>query len=559
MNSKQFKDFNLSKEVLKAISDLGFEEPTPIQAEAIPYIIEGYDVVGLAKTGTGKTAAFGLPLIDKIDPKIKQPQALILAPTRELAIQISEQLKIFSTHKKGIYLLPVYGGQSIERQFYFLEKGVNIIVGTPGRILDHIERGTLKLDKVKYVVLDEADEMLNMGFIDDIENILQYTSKEKQTVMFSATMSQDIMKLAKNYLSEPKIIKVIHDELTVENIEQYYFEVRANDRIEALYRVIDVENFKLVLIFCNTNKTVDEVVIQLQARGYGADALHGDMSQAQRDKVMNKFRKGIIDILVATDVAARGLDINNVDAVFNYDIPQDEEYYVHRIGRTGRAGKPGKAYSFVTGRDFYKLKDIERYTKSKISFKLIPSYEDVENAKIQALFDKVIEKLNDSDLQRYIKILEKYLVNDITSIELAAALLKNLVSLNDENINQDDLNYSLKKAREDRAKEKAKFNNDNNRKSFSKDGNKPQRRKASKLKNPVKVIINLGYDANIQAKDIKGMLANEAKIPIEAIGDIIIDNTNSTITIEKDYVDNLKFKNPPRFKGKRYKFDILEK
>lgn len=557
MNGKQFKDFNLSKEVLKAISDLGFEEPTPIQAEAIPFIVNNKDVVGLAKTGTGKTAAFGLPLIDKIDPKIKSPQALILAPTRELAIQISEQLKIFSTHKKGIYLLPVYGGQSIERQFYFLEKGVNIVVGTPGRILDHINRGTLKLDKVKYVVLDEADEMLNMGFIEDIENILQYTSKDKQTVMFSATMSDDIMKLAKNYLNEPEIIKVIHDELTVENIEQYYFEVRATDRIEALCRVIDVENFKLVLIFCNTKKTVDEVVIQLQARGYGADALHGDMSQAQRDKVMNKFRKGIIDILVATDVAARGLDINNVDAVFNYDIPQDEEYYVHRIGRTGRAGKAGKAYSFVTGRDFYKLKDIEKYTKSKISFKLIPSYEDVENAKIQALFDEVLEKLNDNDLPRYIKILEKYLKNDVTSIELAAALLKNLVSL-DENTNQDDLNYSLKKAREEKAKLQQNKSNGNRTKANQIDGNKSQqRRKASKLKNPVKISINLGYDDNIQAKDIKGMLANEAKIPIEAIGDILISNEGSIITVEKEFVDNLKFKNPPRFKGKKYKFDIM--
>jgi ATP-dependent RNA helicase DeaD len=559
MNNKQFKDFNLSKEVLKAVNELGFEEPTPIQSEAIPFIIEGKDVVGLAKTGTGKTAAFGLPLVDKIDPKIKQPQLLVLAPTRELAVQIAEQLKFYSTHKKGIYLLPIYGGQSIDRQIMALNKGINIVVGTPGRIIDHIERGTLKLNNVKYVVLDEADEMLNMGFIEDIEKILSYTSPEKQTVMFSATMSQEIMKLAQKYLKNPEIIKVIHDELTVENIEQYYFEVKASDRIDAMCRIFDIENFKLALVFCNTKKMVDDVVVQLQARGYSADALHGDMSQAQRDKVMNKFKKGIVEILVATDVAARGLDINDVDAVFNFDIPQDEEYYVHRIGRTGRAGRSGKAYSFVTGRDFYKLKDIERFTKSKIKFKLVPAFEDVENAKIRSFFEEVIPKVKDEDIDKYIKIIQEYITDDISSIEIAAALLKSSVSLNDM-MNPNDLNFSVRNQRSqtNNSRERHNYRDKNDRNSQNRSSQSESRpskgRTKSKLQNPVTVEINIGRESDIKPKDILGMLANEAKIPVNAIGDITIKDNISTIVIEKDYLDNLKFKRSPMFKGNKYKF-----
>ncbi|MCX9089075.1 MAG: DEAD/DEAH box helicase, partial [Candidatus Methanoperedens sp.] len=332
METSGFKELHLSKEIQKAITDMGFEEPTPIQIQSIPHMLEGKDVIGQAQTGTGKTAAFGIATLEKIDPKSLAVQAVILCPTRELAIQVSEELKKLSRYKKGVEILPVYGGQPIDRQIRALKKGVQVIIGTPGRVMDHMERRTLRLDGVKIIVLDEADEMLDMGFREDIELIMKKTPKERQTILFSATMPRAILDLTKKYQTKPYMIKLEHKEMTVPKVEQFYYEVKSQAKPEVLSRLIDINDLKLSLVFCNTKRMVDELVDNLKSRGYMADGLHGDLQQRQRDIVMSKFRKKEIEVLVATDVAARGIDVGDIEAVFNYDIPADDEYYVHRIG-----------------------------------------------------------------------------------------------------------------------------------------------------------------------------------------------------------------------------------
>ena len=325
MNIVKFEDLPISDEIKRSVAELGFEEPSPIQAQSIPVILTGKDVIGQAQTGTGKTAAFSIPVLEMVDPNKKCVQAVVLCPTRELAIQVSSEMRKLGKYKSGIKTLPVYGGQPIDRQIKSLKSGVQVVIGTPGRVIDHINRRTLKMDEVKMLVLDEADEMLDMGFSEDIELILEQTPAERQTTFFSATMSKEILELTKKYQDDPELIKIVRKELTVPNIKQYYIETRRANKLEVLCRLIDVYNPKLSVVFCNTKRGSDELVSELQARGYFADALHGDLKQTQRDIVMDKFRQGTIDILVATDVAARGIDVDDVEMVFNYDLPQDEE------------------------------------------------------------------------------------------------------------------------------------------------------------------------------------------------------------------------------------------
>ena len=339
MKNLRFEELNLSSEILKAVENKGFEETTPIQAQSIPYIMEGRDIIGQAQTGTGKTAAFGIPILEKLSHEEKTVQGMVICPTRELAIQVAEEIRELAKFKRGVEILPIYGGQPIDRQIKALQKRPQIIVGTPGRIMDHMNRGTLKIDKVRMIVLDEADEMLDMGFIEDIITILKAVPEERQTMLFSATMPKPILELTKRFQKNPKHVMVVHKELTAPKVEQIYFEVKEKTKPEVLSRLIDMYNPKLSLVFCNTKRKVDELVAELQGRGYFADGLHGDLKQVQRDRVMSKFRSGAVDILVATDVAARGIDVDDIEAVFNYDLPQDEEYYVHRIGRTARAGR----------------------------------------------------------------------------------------------------------------------------------------------------------------------------------------------------------------------------
>lgn len=427
MEKLKFKDLNISPEIQKAVEDMGFEEASPIQSLAIPQILAHKDVTGQAQTGTGKTAAFGIPLLENIDSDDKRLQAIILCPTRELAIQVAEELRKLSKYLPKIDVLPVYGGQPIDRQIKALHKGVQVIIGTPGRVMDHIDRKTIKLNSIKTVILDEADEMLDMGFREDIEYILEDIPENRQFLLFSATLPHEIMQLAQRYQTNPEIVKITKHELTTPDVEQKYFEVKEDMKLELLSRLLDLNNFDLSLVFCNTKRKVDKLVSHLQIRGYMADGLHGDLTQNQRDRVMNKFKKGNLEILVATDVAARGIDVGGVEAVFNFDIPNDNEYYVHRIGRTGRAGKTGKAYSFVSGREIYQLRDIQRYAKTKINQAPIPSISDVAEVKKDNFIEQLKERIETENISKEIYIIEKLIEEDYNSIDIAATLLKGIM------------------------------------------------------------------------------------------------------------------------------------
>ncbi len=426
----KFNELNLSNEVQRAVKEMGFEEATPIQSQTIPAIMQGKDIIGQAQTGTGKTCAFAIPAVEMLEDN-DNVQMLVLCPTRELAIQIAIEFQNVAKYKERVRILPIYGGQSIDRQISALKKRPQIIIGTPGRVMDHMRRSTLKLKNLKMVILDEADEMLSMGFQEDLDVILQKTPEEKQTVLFSATMSKNILAITKKYQKDPEHIKVLHKELTVPGIDQYYIEVREPFKLEILSRVIDGNDYRISLVFCNTKKRVDEVAMSLQMRGYTAEALHGNMRQNERDAVMAKFRNGDINILVATDVAARGVDVENIEAVFNYDIPNDEEYYVHRIGRTGRAGRVGVAYTFVSGRELFKLKDIQRFTKKKIKMYEPPTLFDIEESRMGRLLKKVVATIEDNNYSQYVTYIEQVAeeINEshevnLTTLDIAAALLR---------------------------------------------------------------------------------------------------------------------------------------
>jgi ATP-dependent RNA helicase DeaD len=423
MTPKLFSELGLSAEVLKAIDKLGFEQAAPIQAAAIPLLLSGKDIVGQSQTGSGKTAAFGIPAVEKVDPNIRAVQVLILCPTRELAIQVSEEIHKLALFKRGINALPIYGGQSYERQFFGLKQGAQIVIGTPGRIMDHMRRGTLRFDNLKMAILDEADVMLNMGFRDDIELILQAAPKERQTVFFSATMPRPIRDLIEKYARNPENVKIEQKAMTVPTVEQVYYEVDRRFKIELLTRLIDIHDIKLGIIFCNTKRMVDDLVDHLEAQGYMADRLHGDMTQAMRDRVMNKFRKSGLEFLVATDIAARGIDVDDVQVVFNYDLPYDGEDYVHRIGRTGRAGREGRAISFVSGRELFQIRNIERYTNMRIQRARIPTEAEVGDARENAFLGKIRATLAAGEFKTNEHYIARLLEEGFSSTDVAAACL----------------------------------------------------------------------------------------------------------------------------------------
>lgn len=512
MNITKFEDLPINDNIKRAIVEMGFEEPSPIQTQSIPVILSGKDVIGQAQTGTGKTAAFSIPILEMVDANDKSLQAIVLCPTRELAIQVSSEIQKIGKYMHGIKTLPVYGGQPIDRQIRSLKSGVQVVIGTPGRVIDHINRKTLKLDKVKMVILDEADEMLDMGFREDIEMILSKTPEERQTTFFSATMAKPIIELTKKYQKDPEHIKVVRKELTVPNIKQYYIETRSANKLEILCRLVDVYNPKLSVVFCNTKRGSDELVSALQARGYFADALHGDLKQTQRDIVMDKFRSGTIDILVATDVAARGIDVDDVEAVFNYDLPQDEEYYVHRIGRTGRAGRNGISFSFVFGKEVRKMKDIERYTKTKLVKHEIPSIADVEEKKVSAFFKEVKETMEEGKLAKQVQWLEAFCAEeDYSTADIAAALLK--LALGEE-LKQEIIEEKPRERRER--------------------GERGERRGSTGAQDGmVRLFINVGRNQRVQAKDIVGAIAGEAGIPGKLVGTIDIYDKYTFVEVPK--------------------------
>ncbi|MBF0540381.1 MAG: DEAD/DEAH box helicase [Nitrospirae bacterium] len=418
----RFYKFNISDEILTALAEMGFEEPTQIQKIAIPPVLEGLDIIGVAQTGTGKTAAFGIPMIERnIKGKSKSPCSLVLVPTRELCIQVAQEMNKMGKYK-GFNTIPIYGGQSIERQIKSLKRDIDLVVGTPGRVIDHIKRKTLVLNSVSMVVLDEADEMLNMGFIEDIQTILGETPEERQTMLFSATMPDQIVRISKQYMRSPKRVSVDTKDMVVAKIKQVFYEVRENDKAKALTRILDVQDPSLTLIFCHTRRDVDELAGKLQQMGYEAGAIHGEFTQAHRDEMMHKFKNGDIDILVATDVAARGLDINDVSHVINYSIPQNPDAYIHRIGRTGRAGKSGIAITFVTPRENRQLRLIEKTARTKIDKGVLPTRKEVIIARERDIFEEMEEVISEGKYTDY-KALVTNLLNIHTVEDVASAAL----------------------------------------------------------------------------------------------------------------------------------------
>lgn len=422
----RYDESGLDERIIRAVTDMGFEFMSPIQAAAIPVMMEGVDIIGQAQTGTGKTAAFGIPLLQKVDPDNKHLQAVVLCPTRELAMQAVDDIRDFAKYMSGVKVLPVYGGQDISRQIRALSAGVQIVVGTPGRVMDHMRRHTMKMKDVRVLVLDEADEMLDMGFREDIETILQGMPQERQTALFSATMPKPILDITKKYQKEDaRFIKMTPKEITVAAIEQAYYRVPQKMKEEVLTRLMDYYNPARSLIFCNTKRMVDQLSESLKGKGYLCDGLHGDLSQNQRDTVMNLFRSGRINILIATDVAARGIDVSGVEAVFNFDIPEDIEYYVHRIGRTGRAGKSGKSFTLVGGREMYKLREIEKICHTTIEERRVPGAKEITRVKSQKVFAEVIDIIENDDITQVLEYVNsKVEEGEYTAEQLAAGFMK---------------------------------------------------------------------------------------------------------------------------------------
>ena len=501
-----FEDLNLDRKILAALKEMGFEEPSPIQKGAIPMALEGEDLIGQAQTGTGKTAAFGIPIIQKINEKDRHIQALVMSPTRELCIQVADEIsKIGKT--KRIRVLPVYGGQPIERQIRSLKRGIQVVIGTPGRLLDHIRRGTIDLEYVNFLVLDEADEMLDMGFVDDMENIIKNVPPERQTMLFSATMPRPILSISKKYMRAPKVVAIHKEVVTAPTIDQYYYETR--DKVDDLCRILDTTDDCKMIIFCRTKKGVDELVIALATRGYEAEGLHGDLSQNQRDRVMKKFRSGQVDILVATDVAARGLDIDNITHVVNFDVPSDSESYVHRIGRTGRAGNTGVALTFITPREFRQLKLIERSIKTKIIRGTLPTDASVLERQREQIVSKMQTILEQDRYQDYLPIVET-LEKDYDVQDIAAAALKFM--------------QEGAKALEEPAEEESLPD------ALANTGAKP---------GMVRLFVNIGRSSRVTVRDIVQSIAIEAEIPARSIGRISIYDKFSFVEVPMEHAEKV--------------------
>lgn len=510
-NKIKFEEFNLSEKIKRALKDCGYIDATEIQQKAIPVVLEGKDLIGQSKTGTGKTASYSLPMLEKIDPKLKKVQAIILCPTRELAVQVTDEIRKFNKYQEGIKCVTIYGGQAIENQIKSVKAGAQIVIGTPGRVIDHINRKTLKLANVKMVILDEADEMLNMGFEEDIRTILDEVPKDRQTLLFSATMSKRILEIAKKYLNNPKNIKIKAEELTVNSIEQEIITLKSNMKDDATMRLIDVYNPNKAIIFCNTKKKVDDLIEKLNSKGYKSEGLHGDIKQAQRERIMKRVKKGELKILIATDVAARGLDIDGLDLVINYDIPQEEEYYVHRIGRTGRNGNIGKAFTFVVGKEKNKILDIQKYAKIKIKEGKIPTLEEVNIKKNMEIVNKITSIIDNNEYKNE-KIFEK-LVKIYSAEDIAKALITIYTN------NQIEEEYESNKK--------------------------------------VKLFLNLGKKDNIKAKDIVGSFSANTAVSSEDIGKINVLDKFSFVEVPEKYArEILSGMKDKKIKGKDVNIEI---
>jgi len=551
---ESFAELGLSEGLLKTLSEIGYETPSPIQAECIPILLQGRDLIGQAQTGTGKTAAFALPLMEQIDVKVTKPQALVLTPTRELAIQVAEALQSYAKGLPGFHVLPIYGGQSYTIQLKQLSRGAHIIVGTPGRVMDHLERKTLNLDHLKTMVLDEADEMLRMGFIDDVEWILERTPATHQTALFSATMPEQIRRVAQKYLVEPREVKIKSATATVAAIRQVYWQVSGMHKLDALTRILEVEeDFDAAIIFVRTKTATVELADKLAARGYAAAALNGDLNQQMRERVIEQLKSGALDIVIATDVAARGIDVPRVSHVVNYDIPYDTEAYVHRIGRTGRAGRTGNAILFVAPREIRMLRTIERATRSPIAPLTLPSRADVTNKRVAGFKERVVEVLNAEGLDFFANIVSQIAEEqNVGAEEVAAALAMMAQEGKPLQIGGEDpppprhaaMDDSRRPASFGDRERKPRFEERSERPRFEERGDKPRfedrgerprfedkPRRAAPAGDMVRYRIDVGRDHGVQVKDIVGAIANEAGIESRFIGRIGLYDESSTVEL----------------------------
>ncbi|MDA7898773.1 DEAD/DEAH box helicase [bacterium] len=550
-----FADLGLPDVLLSAVLDMGFESPSPIQAKTIPLALEGKDLIGLSQTGSGKTAAFALPTLAGIDAHLAEPQALIICPTRELAVQVCEEVFRLGCKIKGLRALPVYGGAPIDRQLKGLRKGAHIVVGTPGRLLDHLKRRSFDPRNIKTVILDEADRMLDMGFQEEMEELLAALPQDRQTMFFSATMNRRVSRLIDNFGKKPETIEIERKSLTVDAIDQSCYEVRQRSKVEVLSRLLDIDPPRLALVFCNTKRLVDEVTEGLLARGYAADRLHGDMTQQMRERVLARFRESTIEVLIATDVAARGLDVDDIDLVVNYEIPHDPEDYVHRIGRTGRAGRSGRAVSFVFGRDIYRLQTIEKYTRQSIRRERVPSQEQVEGKRADKLFQTIQERLESGKLGDYQSYLDRLLEQGHTATDIANAaftLLRESTTREGEFIAED--------------KQKEAFANEKQRSSWRDEKRdrkeRPERERKSRpernnSKGMACLFMNIGKAQHIKPGDIAGMIYRECKVPDGSLGKVTIFPKHTLVDVSEevsgDVINGLK---NAKIRGRSFKVDL---
>lgn len=524
-----FSELGLASPILKAVQEAGYETPSPIQAKSIAPLLEGRDLLGQAQTGTGKTAAFALPLLSRINVKAKSPQMLVLAPTRELAIQVAEAIQTYARHLKGLHVLPIYGGQSMGIQLRQLQRNPQVIVGTPGRVLDHIRRGTLKLGELQSLVLDEADEMLRMGFIDDVETILKETPDERQVALFSATMPGPVHRVAKRYLKDPIEIRIETKTSTVDTINQRYWQVTGTHKLDALTRILEVEDFDAMIIFVRTKNATAELAEKLEARGYSSSPINGDMNQAAREKAVERMKKGKLDILVATDVAARGLDIPRISHVVNYDVPYDTESYVHRIGRTGRAGRKGEAILFISPREKRMLFAIEKATRQTITKMQLPSSEDIADRRVMQFNQQLSEIIESQDLAFFQTVINDYQQeHEADPLEVAAALA---YLVQKSRPLKPVKHVEARPARADR-EDRGGRDRDRNKKS---ERSSPRRANGSTIRETEAGMqtyrVEVGRDHGAEAKNLVGAIANEAGIDSKDIGRISLQDDYSTIDL----------------------------
>jgi len=562
MQKKLFAELGLSPELLKAVVQMGYEEATHIQSQAIPAMLSGADVVGQSQTGSGKTAAFALPAIEMVDVRLRAPQVLILCPTRELAVQVAEEVAKLASFKKGVREIPIYGGQSYDRQLRGLKDGAQIVIGTPGRVMDHLDRRTLKLDQVKLVVLDEADRMLDMGFLDDIRTVLKQAPAGRQTVFFSATLPRPIQDLIRTFTKNPVNVTIETQALTMPAIEQVYYEVDRRSKLDVLCRLIDLQDIKFGLIFCATKMMVDELTGHLIARGYSADKMHGDMTQAMRERVIAKFRKRGLEFMVATDVAARGLDVDDIEVVFNYDLPHDGDDYIHRIGRTGRAGRSGRAITFVSGRELYKMQNIIRFTKGKVRREKIPSEEEVEKKRANSFYDSLHKTLEEGEYERQDALIGRLLDQGYVATDIASALIhlfggeeaKPVEPVREQRFAPARRDDDLRPERRESPERGERPERHERRPGATGTGLKADRESGavSHEQGMARLTLGVRRDHGVQPGDVLGVIVGITKLPKEVVGVIRVQTKQTFVDVAEEHAELVVSKlNGIEFKGRK--------